>query len=75
MSEPKSMIENLCEWVDVPGNIPTEVRANIIAALRAGQALSVAAQEVLDVDLYGGYERRLREAVEAWDAATKGDGR
>ena len=43
----------------------------IIALVEAGQAMRHAAGEVIQVDYYGGYERRLKESVAAWDAATK----
>lgn len=76
-------LDRLLHALEYHNEISSDERYAIIAALRrlerlekAGQALSAAAQKVLDVDRYGAqhltrlvYERRLREAAQAWDAA------
>ena len=63
----------ICEDYADYARVEPQYIPKIVALLKAGQAMRHAAGEVIQVDYYGGYERRLKESVAAWDAATKED--
>ena len=65
-------IDQLCEWVEILGSIPTEVRKQIIAALRAGQGMrdGVEYNKACPLETQFVYQAIL-DGVKAWDAATK----